>query len=96
MQLLKELLSWKNIPTVKDLFDKRGKKNAGFVPVYGIGFGVHGHHDDDYPDTDEAGSEGVGGEDEQVAVGKKTAASVYHRDYVKTKNKPYRKYKKDE
>lgn len=23
---------------------------------------------------------------------KKAAASVYHRDYVKTKNKPYRKY----
>lgn len=23
---------------------------------------------------------------------KKTAAAVYHRDYVKTKNKPYRKY----
>lgn len=23
---------------------------------------------------------------------KKAAASVYHRDYMKTKNKPYRKY----
>lgn len=27
---------------------------------------------------------------------KKAAASVYHRDYVKTKNKPYRKYDKAE
>lgn len=27
---------------------------------------------------------------------KKAAQSVYHRDYVKTKNKPYRKYDKEE
>jgi hypothetical protein len=27
---------------------------------------------------------------------KKAAKSVYHRDYVKTKNKPYRKYDKEE
>lgn len=26
---------------------------------------------------------------------KKVARSVYHRDYVKTKNKPYRKYDAD-
>lgn len=25
-------------------------------------------------------------------VGKKTAASIYHRDYMKTRKKPYRKY----
>lgn len=29
-------------------------------------------------------------------VGKKTAASVYHRDYLKTKNKPYRQYDPDD
>jgi hypothetical protein len=27
---------------------------------------------------------------------KKAAKAVYHRDYVKTKNKPYRKYDPDE
>lgn len=29
---------------------------------------------------------------EEKASGKKTAASVYHRDYMKTRKKPYRKY----
>lgn len=29
-------------------------------------------------------------------VGKKTAALVYHRDYLKTKNKPYRQYDPDD
>lgn len=28
----------------------------------------------------------------KVKVSKKAVRAVYHRDYVKTKNKPYRKY----
>ena len=31
---------------------------------------------------------------EEKKASKAAAASVYHRDYVKTKNKPYRKYDK--
>lgn len=30
--------------------------------------------------------------DKKSKVSKKHAAGVYHRDYVKTKHKPYRKY----
>jgi hypothetical protein len=32
----------------------------------------------------------------KVKVSKKAVRAVYHRDYVKTKNKPYRKYDADE
>lgn len=32
----------------------------------------------------------------KVKVSKKATRAVYHRDYVKTKNKPYRKYDPEE
>lgn len=32
----------------------------------------------------------------KAKVSKKATRAVYHRDYVKTKNKPYRKYDPDE
>lgn len=35
-------------------------------------------------------------EGKKVKVSKKTARAVYHRDYMKTRNKPYRKYDEDE
>jgi hypothetical protein len=34
--------------------------------------------------------------DEAKKTLKKAAKSVYHRDYLKTKNKPYRKHQKEE
>ena len=32
-------------------------------------------------------------EDKKKKAGRSAAAAVYHRDYVKTRNRPYRKYK---